>query len=152
MNFDRARLESCAWVDTETQSLSFRAARLTACAFAAKTLLPQADFSDATLNQCNLRQMPLQRANFSRARLNNCDLSESRLNDADFRQANGSGSLFIRSDLSRANLRDANFIAAILQNACCRAPTCRAPICSGPTCRSRKWIRRPGSRAPIPPG
>ncbi|PCO16667.1 hypothetical protein CQA18_25215, partial [Enterobacter hormaechei] len=33
----------------------------------------QADFSDATLNQCNLRQMPLQRANFSRARLNNCD-------------------------------------------------------------------------------
>ncbi len=115
VNFDRARLESCAWVDTETQSLSFRAARLTACAFAAKTLLPQADFSDATLNQCNLRQMPLQRANFSRARLDNCDLSETQLNEADFRQANGSGSLFIRSDLSQANLRDANFIAAILQ-------------------------------------
>ncbi|BEM43854.1 hypothetical protein SME13J_24730 [Serratia marcescens] len=115
VNFSQARLESCAWVDTETQNLSFRAARLTACAFAAKTLLPQADFSDATLKQCNLRQMPLQRANFSRARLDNCDLSETRLNEADFRQANGSGSLFIRSDLSLANLRDANFIAAILQ-------------------------------------
>ncbi|WP_368925902.1 DUF2169 family type VI secretion system accessory protein [Serratia marcescens] len=115
VKFEQARLESCAWVDTETQNLSFRAARLTACAFAAKTLLPQADFSDATLNQCNLRQMPLQRASFSRARLNNCDLSETRLNEADFNQANGSGSLFIRSDLTRANLRDANFIAAILQ-------------------------------------
>ncbi|CAI0828798.1 Type III effector pipB2 [Serratia entomophila] len=110
-----ARLESCSWVETPADGSRFIAARLHNCSFAAQSSLKHSDFSDATLKQCNLRQMPLEQACFDRAHLDNSDLSEARLISASLQQLNGSGSLFVRVDFSGARLTQANLIGAIMQ-------------------------------------
>lgn len=114
-DFSHVQLDSCSFVETLANSCSFHGAKMQDCSFAGQSSLPQADFSEATLKQCNLRQLPLHQASFRRARLENCDLSEAQLTAADLQQMNGNGSLFARCDFSGADLSNANLISALMQ-------------------------------------
>jgi uncharacterized protein YjbI with pentapeptide repeats len=113
--FDHATLDGCSWVDTQAEGSHFQGASLVSCAFAAQTLLSDADFRDATLTHCNLRQMPLSGALFHRAKLDNSDLSEANCQRADMSKMNAVGSLFIRTDLRGASLNDSNLMGALMQ-------------------------------------
>ena len=114
-NCSHARIESSCWIETQAIGSRFHAAHLLSCSFTAGSNLTQADFSDATLKQCNLRQMPLHQSSFERARLDNSDLSQAQLTDAHLQHLDGSGSLFIRSDFSESRLINTNLIGAIMQ-------------------------------------
>ncbi|KEY59008.1 DUF2169 domain-containing protein [Serratia sp. DD3] len=113
--FDHATLEGCSWVDTQAEGSRFQGASMVSCSFAAQTLLSGADFRDATLSQCNLRQMPLSGASFHRAKLDNSDLSEANCQRADMSKMNAIGSLFMRTDLRGASLNDSNLMGALMQ-------------------------------------
>lgn len=113
--FSGASLESCSWVECHAEQARFDGATLVTCAAASESVLNGADFSNATLKQCNLRQTPLRGARFTLAKLENSDLSEACCQGADFTRANLVGSLFVRSDFRQANFSDANLMGAILQ-------------------------------------
>lgn len=115
--FKEATLQRCAFTNCQAQRADFTRARLENCAFAAATALEQANFSHATLTQCNLRQAPLLAANFSGAVLDNSDLSEASLAYATLRGMQANGSLFIRANLEGADLRQASLMSALLQKA-----------------------------------
>ncbi|MGO4742358.1 DUF2169 domain-containing protein [Serratia quinivorans] len=114
-DLQHARLNDCSWVESQVDHIRFIGARLLNCAFVHQTELAHADFSDAQLKQCNLRQLPLVQACFRRARLDNTDLSEAILTAGDLEQMNGNHSLFIRCDFSGANLKNASLIGALMQ-------------------------------------
>ncbi|MCR0999869.1 DUF2169 family type VI secretion system accessory protein [Serratia rubidaea] len=114
-SFSGASLESCSWVESHAEQARFDGATLVTCAAASESVLNGADFSNATLKQCNLRQTPLRGARFTLAKLENSDLSEACCQGADFTRANLVGSLFVRSDFRQANFSDANLMGAILQ-------------------------------------
>ncbi|MDX7988500.1 DUF2169 domain-containing protein [Xenorhabdus sp. 12] len=113
--FDNAELESCSWVETQVNGSRFHSTKLLTCAFAMNSELNQADFSHATLTECNLRQMPLVKAKFYAATLNNSDLSEADCQSADMRYLNAPKSMFIRADFRNALLSNANLMGAIMQ-------------------------------------
>lgn len=113
--FDHAKLESCSWVETEANGIRFHAASLLTSAFVMNSELNQADFSHATLTECNLRQMPLVQAKFYATTLNNSDLSESNCQLADMQYLNTEKSLFIRTDFRGALLNNANLMNALMQ-------------------------------------
>ncbi|CDG17747.1 DUF2169 family type VI secretion system accessory protein [Xenorhabdus doucetiae] len=113
--FDHATLESCSWVETQANGIRFHSANLLTCAFAMNSELNQADFSHATLTECNLRQMPLVQANFYATTLNNSDLSEADCRSADMQYLNAGKSLFIRTDFRGALLNNANLMSAFMQ-------------------------------------
>ncbi|MEQ1962409.1 DUF2169 domain-containing protein [Xenorhabdus khoisanae] len=113
--FDHAELESCSWVETKANGSQFRSANLLTCAFAMDSELNQADFSHATLTECNLRQMPLVHAKFYATTLNNSDLSEANCQSADMQYLNAMKSLFIRTDFRGALLNNANLMSALMQ-------------------------------------
>ncbi|OTA19579.1 pentapeptide repeat-containing protein [Xenorhabdus beddingii] len=113
--FDHAELESCTWVETEANGSRFLSAKLLTCAFAMDSELNQADFSHATLTECNLRQMPLVKAKFYAATLNNSDLSEADCQFADMQYLDAAKSLFIRTNFQGALLNNANLMSAMMQ-------------------------------------
>jgi len=113
--FSGARLESCSWIECDARQTRFDSATLITCAAVSSCMFDAADFCQATLKQCNWRQMSLNDAQFALALLENCDFSEALCQRANFTHANLSGSLFIRTDFRQADLRDANLLAAILQ-------------------------------------
>ncbi|OKP02254.1 DUF2169 family type VI secretion system accessory protein [Xenorhabdus eapokensis] len=113
--FDYAKLESCSWVETEANGIRFHSAKLLTCSFAMNSELNQADFSHATLTECNLRQMPLVKAKFYATTLNNTDLSEANCQSVDMQYLNAEKSLFIRTDFRDALLNNANLMSAFMQ-------------------------------------
>ncbi len=115
VSFRGASLESCSWVESYAEQACFDGATLVTCAAASESVLDGADFSNATLKQCNLRQTSLRGAWFTLALLENSDLSEACCQGADFRRANLVGSLFVRSDFRQVDFSDANLMGAILQ-------------------------------------
>ncbi|HGM6995084.1 DUF2169 domain-containing protein [Serratia ureilytica] len=114
-DFSHARLDTCSLVETRAEGCSFQGARLQTCSFVAQSAMPRANFSEATLKQCNLRQLPLHQACFRLARIDNSDFSEAQLTAANLQKANGNGSLFIRCDFSNADLTNASFVSAVMQ-------------------------------------
>ncbi|PHM73427.1 DUF2169 family type VI secretion system accessory protein [Xenorhabdus kozodoii] len=113
--FDHAELESCSWVETEANGIRFHSATLLTCAFAMDSELNQADFSYATLTECNLRQIPLVNATFYATTLNNSDLSESNCQSANMQYLDAGKNTFIRTDFSGALLNNANLMGAFMQ-------------------------------------
>ncbi|MBC8953154.1 DUF2169 domain-containing protein [Xenorhabdus sp. PB62.4] len=113
--FGHAELESCSWVETKANGSQFRSANLLTCAFAMDSELNQADFSHATLTECNLRQMPLVHAKFYATTLNNSDLSEANCQSADMQYLNAMKSIFIRTDFRGALLNNANLMSTLMQ-------------------------------------
>lgn len=114
-DFSCATLSGCALVSCQAQHSRFRQAALLGCAFTADSDCQRADFTQARLSQCNLRQLALEHACFHRARLENSDLSEARCQYADLSRSLLAGNLFIRTDLRHATLTDSNLIGALLQ-------------------------------------
>ncbi len=129
VNFDRAAGE-LRRADTETQKLSFRAARLTACASQRRRRCRRrisardAEPVQFAPNAVAAGLLSAVRASITVTRRNPAE--RGRFPSGQRQRQPVHSQRFVP-----ANLRDA--IAAILQNACCQAPTCRAPICSGPT-------------------
>ncbi|MBW7984901.1 DUF2169 family type VI secretion system accessory protein [Enterobacillus tribolii] len=117
-SFEHARLEDCSWVGTRAEKAHFARSELKTCSFACETTLAKANFSHATLTQCNLRQMVLTDSSFEMAKLDNSDLSEANCLNANMHRINAAGSLFIRTDFRTANLSDGNFIGALMQKCC----------------------------------
>ncbi|MDC9596167.1 DUF2169 family type VI secretion system accessory protein [Xenorhabdus anantnagensis] len=113
--FDHAELESCSWVETEANGIRFHSANMLTCAFSMNSELNQADFSHATLTECNLRQMPLVKAKFYATTLNNSDLSEANCQSADMQYLNAVQSTFTRTDFRGALLNNANLMSAFMQ-------------------------------------
>lgn len=113
--FSDARLDSCSFVQTQAEQASFAGATLIATAIAAESTLAGADFRQASVIQCNLRQAPLAGAQFTLAKLENCDLSEADCRASHFAQANLMGSLFVRTDFRETDFTDANLMGALLQ-------------------------------------
>ncbi|MCC8365809.1 DUF2169 domain-containing protein [Xenorhabdus sp. PB61.4] len=113
--FDEAQCEGCSWVETEVNHIRFCSASLLNCAFVMNTTLNQADFTQATLTECNLRQMPLVQARFHSATLNNSDLSEADCRSADMQHLNATKSIFIRTDFREALLNNASLMGALMQ-------------------------------------
>ncbi|MDX7990448.1 DUF2169 family type VI secretion system accessory protein [Xenorhabdus littoralis] len=113
--FDHARLDSCSWVETKAEAIRFRSAKLLTSAFTMDSNLNQADFSYATLVECNLRQMPLIQATFHGATLHNSDLSEANCQFADMQYLHTVNSTFIRTDFRDALLNHANLMGALMQ-------------------------------------
>lgn len=115
--FDKASLQDCAWVTTDAARLRFRGSVLRTCAVTDKTVLDDADFTDARLSQCNFREISMQRANFSGATAAITDFSEADLSGANLQRMDASGSVFTRAILVASDLRDAILIGASLQKA-----------------------------------
>ncbi|WP_340608871.1 DUF2169 family type VI secretion system accessory protein [Xenorhabdus bharatensis] len=113
--FDKVQCESCSWIETEANHIRFCLANLLNCAFVMNSTLNQADFTQATLTECNLRQMPLVQARFHSAILNNSDLSEADCQSADMQYLNATNSIFIRTDFREALLNNANLMSALMQ-------------------------------------
>ncbi|MBI6550375.1 DUF2169 family type VI secretion system accessory protein [Xenorhabdus lircayensis] len=113
--FDHATLDGCSWVETKAEAIRFRSANLLTCAFTMESELNQADFSHATLTECNLRQMPLVQSTFHAATLNNSDLSEANCQLANMQYLNTVKSIFTRTDFREALLNNANLIGALMQ-------------------------------------
>ncbi|PHM45631.1 pentapeptide repeat-containing protein [Xenorhabdus mauleonii] len=113
--FDHAILDGCSWTSTNIEEIRFRSAKLQTCVFALESNLSQADFSYATLTECNLRQMPLMKSSFHAATLNNSDLSEANCQFADMQYMNTAKSVFIRTDFREALLNNANLMGAFMQ-------------------------------------
>ncbi|WP_340608886.1 DUF2169 family type VI secretion system accessory protein [Xenorhabdus bharatensis] len=113
--FDVAQLENCSWIETKADYIRFCSARLLNCAFVMNSTLNQADFTQATLTECNLRQMPLIQARFHCATLNNSDLSEADCRSAEMQGLNAVKNLFIRTDLRDACLNRANLMCTLMQ-------------------------------------
>ncbi|WGT65741.1 DUF2169 family type VI secretion system accessory protein [Variovorax paradoxus] len=119
VDFSGATVEACSWAHTPLhKGIRFRRALLKTTSFVGTTDLREADFEDATLVHCTLRELPLDDANFRRATLDTCDFSSASLKGADLRAAAAPDSLFIRADFTRASLRLANLMNANLQKAC----------------------------------
>jgi len=119
VDFSGAAIEACSWAHTPLhKGIRFRQALLKTTSFVGTTDLREADFEDATLVHCTLRELPLDGANFRRATLDTCDFSSASLKGADLRAAAAPDSLFIRADFTRASLRLANLMNANLQKAC----------------------------------
>ncbi|MDC9590226.1 DUF2169 domain-containing protein [Xenorhabdus sp. XENO-10] len=113
--FDQATLDNCSWIETKAESIRFLTAKLLNCVFTMESVLNQADFSYATLTECNLRQMPLIQASFHAAILHSSDLSEANCQLADMQYLNTTKSIFIRTDFREALLNYANLIGAFMQ-------------------------------------
>ncbi|AOM40259.1 DUF2169 family type VI secretion system accessory protein [Xenorhabdus hominickii] len=113
--FDNATLDGCSWVETVAKAISFRSAKLLACVFTMGSDLNQADFSCATLIECNLRQTPLIQSIFQAATLNNSDLSEANCQLANMQYLNTTKSIFTRTDFREAQLNNANLLGAFMQ-------------------------------------
>ncbi|PHM28786.1 DUF2169 family type VI secretion system accessory protein [Xenorhabdus innexi] len=113
--FDHARLSDCTWIETAACQSRFCSATLLNCAFVMNSTLNQADFTQATLTECNLRQMPLVQAQFHSATLNNSDLSEADCRSAQMQNLNAAKSTFIRTDLRDARLNHANLMQTLMQ-------------------------------------
>lgn len=115
--FDQATLQDSAWVTTEAVRLSFRGSILRTCAVTDNTSLDDADFSGASLSQCNFRGISLQRAQFSDATAAITDFSEATLIGANLQRMDASGCFFTRANLLASDLRDARLIGASLAKA-----------------------------------
>lgn len=119
VDFSDAVIEACSWAHAVSrEGALFHRALLRTTSFVGTTDLRGADFQDATLVQCTLRELPLDGAVFRRATLDTCDFSSASLKGADLRAAAAPDSLFIRADFTRASLRLANLMNANLQKAC----------------------------------
>ncbi|MGK9176010.1 DUF2169 domain-containing protein [Yokenella regensburgei] len=114
-NFHSATLDSCSFVQTQAEQACFSHATCITTAVASESDFTGADFSYATLRQCNLRQTPLIGAQFGQAKLDNSDFSEANCASCHFVGANLMGSLFVRTDLRNVDFTDANLMGAILQ-------------------------------------
>ncbi len=113
LDFTGAELEACAWTHMNCdERMVFARALLRTTCFAGNSSLRGADFEEATLVQCSLREIPMEGVRFVRATLDTCDLSSCNLTAADLSAAQTPESLFIRSNLSRASLRAANLMNA----------------------------------------
>lgn len=112
--FASATLNSCSFVETQAEAADFSHAVWLTCAVALESSLNEANFSQATLKQSNLRQVLLQGADFTLAKLDNSDLSEADCRNACFRRASLAGSLCIRTDFRQADFSGANLISALL--------------------------------------
>ncbi|OTA20642.1 pentapeptide repeat-containing protein [Xenorhabdus beddingii] len=113
--FDHATLDGCSWAETKAEAIHFRSAKLLACSFVMESDLNQADFSNATLTECNLRQAYLVQSIFHSATLNNSDLSEANCQLTNMQYLNTVQSTFIRTDFQGAQLNNANLIGALMQ-------------------------------------
>ncbi|MEQ1962089.1 DUF2169 domain-containing protein [Xenorhabdus khoisanae] len=113
--FDHATLDSCSWAETKAESIHFRSAKLLTCSFVMDSNFNQADFSSATLTECNLRQLLLIQSTFHSATLNNSDFSEANCQLTNMQYLNTAQSIFIRTDFRGAQLNNANLIGAFMQ-------------------------------------
>ncbi len=114
--FARAQLDTCDWTDTDCgRQLDFSDARLSSTCFVDDSHLEQADFQGASLIDCNLREIRIDRADFRDARLDNTDFSDASMRAAKFAGADASGAMFVRTDLTGASFVDANLIEADLR-------------------------------------
>ncbi|EMH4164423.1 DUF2169 domain-containing protein [Pluralibacter gergoviae] len=150
--FSNATLEGCSLVQTTANGARFDGSTWIASAVASQSTLNGADFSHATLQQSNLRQVPLMAAQFTLAKIENSDLSEADCRDASFERANLVGSLFVRTDFRQADFSDANLMGALLQKSrldganFSGANLFRADLSqsftSKTTCLNGAWIKR----------
>ncbi|MGW9999529.1 MULTISPECIES: DUF2169 family type VI secretion system accessory protein [Pantoea] len=112
LSFEQARLTAVGFVDCQAPEICFHQAQLHTSLFVADTALIRADFSGATLTQCNLRETRLAQANFSHAMLINSDLSGADCTQADMRRMQARECQFTRADLTRATLAESDLIGA----------------------------------------
>ena len=114
LSFEHARLTGVGFVGCQAPEIRFHQAQLHTSLFVSDTALIRADFSAATLTQCNLRAARLAQANFSGATLINSDLSGADCTQADMRRMQARACQFIRTDLTQATLAESNLIDASL--------------------------------------
>ena len=126
VDFSGCHAHETVFLGIKASAAKFQGANLNEARFVEHCLMDDADFTDATLSRCNLREARLPRALFIRSALDNADLSGCNLQHAYFYQAQAPGARFVRADLTNAvlfsaSLPEASFQRAQLRNADFRA-------------------------------
>jgi uncharacterized protein YjbI with pentapeptide repeats len=116
-DFSGARLEKTTFVGCKGEGLSFRQARFRQGIMVHGSVFPRADFSDADMENANLRGTTLTSACFDRANLAGADLSECDTTGASFERAIVKGGLLLRTNLAGVSLRGANLMDALASKA-----------------------------------
>lgn len=137
VDFGKARLSQCTFVECDLTGVDFEGARINGCTFAQcqlerarfvsaampgavfvdKTRLVRADFSGADLSQANLGECDASGARFVEARLDGANLGKAALARCDFSRASAVSALLRKALLPRAVMGGANLMNAILQGA-----------------------------------
>lgn len=113
--FNAAHLNRCSFIAMVLELAQFQEATLDSCVFTADARADGANFRNARLISCNLRQTSLENADFSLAQAENCDFSAASLAHARFTDSRANGCLFIRAELSYVSFLRADLIGALLQ-------------------------------------
>ncbi|APR77367.1 Pentapeptide repeat family protein [Minicystis rosea] len=112
-DLSRAVLLKTTFVGCKGRRVVFCGAQLRNGVIVHGSSFPEADFSDADLENANLRGTELTGARFSRANLAGADLSECDAGGAHLDRAILREGLMIRTNLHGASLRDANLMDAL---------------------------------------
>ncbi|MFM0250242.1 DUF2169 family type VI secretion system accessory protein [Paraburkholderia sediminicola] len=116
-SFSEADIVGFGFVETIANAIRFDRAALRKACFVKDSVLENADFTHARLDEVNLRQVHARRANFSGAQINQCDFSDACLQAADLQNVKIENGYMVRTDLSGANLARADLIGGYLRRA-----------------------------------
>lgn len=116
-DFSGATLPKATFVTCRGARVSFRGATLDQAVFVHGSMLPDADFTGASMEKANLRGTLLTGGELDRANLRGADLSECEASGASFEQATMQGGMFVRTRFERASFRGASLRDAIAERA-----------------------------------
>lgn len=126
VSFSEADMVGFGFVETRASGLHFDRASLRKACFVKDSVLENADFTQARLNEVNFRQVSAQRADFTGARISQCDFSDACLHAANLQGVKLDNGYLVRTDLSGANLACADLIGGYLRRANLRGTSLRA--------------------------
>ncbi len=115
-DLSRAQFERSTWVGSQLDGADLSGADMKETAWAQGVSAKGANFFEANLVRCSLRDSSLVGANFTRATLSVCDMGNVDLTDGTLYECDARGSMFIRANLTRVNARGGSFMEAILKN------------------------------------
>lgn len=113
-DFSRALLHKTTFVACHGQAVSFRLADFRQGVVVHGSELPEADFTDAKLDQANLRGTALMAARLDGAHMSGADLSECDVTGGSLDRAVATGAMLIRTKLDGASLREINLMDALM--------------------------------------
>lgn len=115
VDFRGAFLASAVFLDTAGKSCRFDGADMTNARFVGQCVFDNSNFSEAKLDDANLRGISLQDCDFTHTHINRTDFSECNLRGANFYRAVGREVAFVKADLNNAFMVSLNMMDGSLQ-------------------------------------
>lgn len=117
VDFSGAFLQACVFMDVIGKQCRFAGADMTNVRFVGQSVFDGSIFSNARLDDANLRGISLQDSDFNHAQINRADFSECNLRNANLYRAVGHEASFVKTDLNDASMISLNMMKGSLQRA-----------------------------------